>query len=175
MVSKSGCRAVGIPGTCEEKLNQNRRFGSITVCIQETELYYACSLRILTHRESWGTISSMPWSSLPHRLPTLLVSLNFQAGVRVAKPFPSVRAKQLWDYFMRLNVYKSMGTDDIWFWRNQLMWLLHCSPSYLRSCGCQAMSLVTGIRETSLPFLRKGERKTWGTTDWWASPLCLGR
>ena len=34
---------------------------------------------------------------------------------------------------------------------------------------------VTGKRETSFPFLSKGERKTWGTASWRVSLLCLGR
>lgn len=60
-------------------------------------------------------------------------------------------------------------------WRNWLMWLPSCSPSDPRSCGCQTQSSVIGKRETSLSFIRKGERRTWGAASWWASPLCLGQ
>jgi len=52
----------------------------------------------------------------------------------------------------------------------------------LKSRGCQVKSFMTGRRETSLPFSRKGERETswetrrccgpWGTTG---TCLCLGR
>ena len=37
-------------------------------------------------------------------------------------------------------------------------------PPYLKNKDCLVKSLVTGKRETLLPFLRKGERKTQGTT-----------
>jgi len=30
----------------------------------------------------------------------------------------------------------------------------------------EKLSLMTGKRETPLPYSRKGERKTWGTTGW---------
>ena len=39
------------------------------------------------------------------------------------------------------------------------MWLLSCSPSYLKNHDCLVKFPVTGKRETLLPFLRKGERK----------------
>jgi len=38
----------------------------------------------------------------------------------------------------------------------------------------QVKSLVIAKRKASLPFLRKEDRKTQGTTDLWASHLCLG-
>lgn len=41
-----------------------------------------------------------------------------------------------------------------------LMWLLSHPPSYWKSHGCQMKPPWTGKRETSLPFSRKGERKT---------------
>jgi len=37
-------------------------------------------------------------------------------------------------------------------------------PSHLKSHGCLAKTTVTGKKETSFPFLRKGERKTQGIT-----------
>ena len=42
------------------------------------------------------------------------------------------------------------------------MWLLSHSPSYLKNCGFLVKLLVTERKETLLPFLRKGERKTGG-------------
>jgi len=41
--------------------------------------------------------------------------------------------------------------------------------------GSQAMSLVTGRKETLCPFLKTVGRRTLGTADLSASPLCLGR
>lgn len=38
-------------------------------------------------------------------------------------------------------------------------------PSYLRSLGSQVQSPVNGKRETSLPLLRRVERKTWATHE----------
>ena len=46
---------------------------------------------------------------------------------------------------------------------------------YLKSHGSQGKSPVTGKRETLCPFSKRVERKTLGTTDLSASPLCLGR
>jgi len=48
-------------------------------------------------------------------------------------------------------------------------------PEYLKRHGSQAKSLVTGRRETFCPFLKRVGRRTLGTTDLSASPLCLGR
>ena len=60
-------------------------------------------------------------------------------------------------------------------WANWLVSLPSCSPWYLNSHGSQVKSLVTGRRETFHPFLKRVERRTLGTTDLSASPLCLGR
>ena len=59
-------------------------------------------------------------------------------------------------------------------WRNQVRQLPSLAHSYSQRCGCQVKSPVTRKRETSLPFLRKVEGKTWGTTGQGASPLCIG-
>ena len=65
---------------------------------------------------------------------------------------------------MKLNIYKSMGTDDTnpRFLERWLVWLLSCSPSYLKNHCCHVKSPVTGKRKTLLSFLRKGGRKTRG-------------
>jgi len=44
--------------------------------------------------------------------------------------------------------------------RELMRFLLRLSPSYLKSLSCQTNFPVTGKRETSLIFLRKGEMKT---------------
>jgi len=61
-------------------------------------------------------------------------------------------------------------------WRSWLILL----PSYtlshsVKNCSCQVKFLVTRRRKTLLPFVRQGERKTRGTTDWRALSLYLGR
>jgi len=49
------------------------------------------------------------------------------------------------------------------------------SPSYLKTHHHQVKPMVIRKREMSLLFLRKGERKIWGTTGQWALPSCLWR
>lgn len=51
------------------------------------------------------------------------------------------------------------------------IWVMFCqdTPSYLKCQDSQVKSLVTGKRETSLTFLKRGERKFWRIqTLWWA-------
>jgi len=50
-----------------------------------------------------------------------------------------------------------LGPQGSW-----LMWLLSCSSSYLRNHGCLIKPLVTRESETSLLFLRRGERRICG-------------
>jgi len=56
--------------------------------------------------------------------------------------------------------WQQFAIADLSSW---LRWLPSCSPSYLRSRGCQARSQTTGGRVMSLPFTRKGARRTQGT------------
>lgn len=78
----------------------------------------------------------------------------------------AVRAAQVWDCLMRLNVHKPVGPGymhpRILKELDDMSWSL----SYLRSRGCQAKYPGTGKRETSLPFTKKGGRRT---TSCWAS------
>jgi len=61
---------------------------------------------------------------------------------------------------MRLNVYKPMGLDGMHPRIVRELTVAGCSPSYLKSCGCQAKSLVTGKRETSI--YKKGRKEAPG-------------
>ena len=60
---------------------------------------------------------------------------------------------------MSLNAYKSMGLDGMHprVPKELLRSLLSCSPSYLKSCGCQVSSQMTLGRVMLLRCLRKGE------------------
>ena len=79
---------------------------------------------------------------------------------------PTVTVEQVRVLLMKLNVYESMGLDDIHprVLKEMADVVPSHSPSYLKNHGCLGKSLVTGKGETLLPFLRKGERKTWVTT-----------
>ena len=81
---------------------------------------------------------------------------------------PTVMVEQVQVLLMKLNVCKSMGLDDI-------------QPRVLKEMAdvvAEPLSIifekswlfgevpVTGKRESLIPFLRKGERKTHGTTGW---------
>ena len=69
---------------------------------------------------------------------------------------------------MRLNVYKSMGPDDMHprILKEpadvvaELLFII-----FLKSCGCQVKSPGTRKKETTFPFTKKGGRRTQGTTD----------
>lgn len=54
-------------------------------------------------------------------------------------------------------------------WGKWLILLPSHSASYLKSHGYQAKSPVTGKKEKSLTFLKRGERRIWGTTNQWVS------
>ena len=88
---------------------------------------------------------------------------------------PTVREDQVCDHLRNLNIHKSMGSDEMHPRRNWMMYLPSHSPRYLKSHDSQLKSPVTGKRETLHPFLKRVERRTLGTTDLSASPLCLGR
>ena len=71
-----------------------------------------------------------------------------------------MRVQQDQDCLMRLNTYKSMGMDDSHprVLKEPTDVVAKPPPSYLKSCGCQVKSLVTGKGQTFLPFLRKKGR-----------------
>ena len=88
---------------------------------------------------------------------------------------PTVKEDQVRDYLRNLNIHTSMEPDEI-------------HPRVLRKLAdavAKPLSMifersrqsgeVPGKRETLGPFLKKVERRTLGTTDMSASPLCLGR
>ena len=60
----------------------------------------------------------MPWSSLAARIPVFVTSLspaslNLEVGIGTIIHPPTVRAEQVRDHLMRLNVYKSMEPDGV--------------------------------------------------------------
>ena len=65
---------------------------------------------------------------------------------------------------MKWTVSKSTGPDDIHPRVLKEMADVVAEPLSEENHGCLVKSLVTGKRETLLPFLRKGERMIQGTT-----------
>jgi len=66
---------------------------------------------------------------------------------------------------MRLNVYKHVEPDDMHpRILRKLVYVVKPFSIMYENCGCHVKSLVTGKREISLPFLRKGGMKTCRTT-----------
>ena len=67
---------------------------------------------------------------------------------------------------MKLNLCKSMGPDDIHprILKEMADVVAELTSIIFEKSWLSVKSPVTGKRETLLPFLRKGERKTRGTT-----------
>ena len=70
---------------------------------------------------------------------------------------PSVRMEQVWETWDCTSL-QGQTTCILGSWRNWLMWLPSHAPSYLKSCNCQAKSLVTS----------KGDQKDLEILEKWA-------
>ena len=66
---------------------------------------------------------------------------------------------------MGLNVYKSMAPDDVQPRDLKELAEVVAEPLFIFEKSWLSGE-VTGKRETSLPYSRKGERKIQGTTGW---------
>ena len=79
---------------------------------------------------------------------------------------PTVTVEQVRVLLMTLNMYRSMGPDDIHprALKEMADVVAELTSIIFEKSWLSVKSPVTGKRETLLPFLRKGERKTQGTT-----------
>lgn len=80
------------------------------------------------------------------------------------------RAKRVQEHLARVNVYKSMSLDSVHSgsWRNWMMGLQLQPPSFLKSHGFQAHSLMTRKMGKISIIFKKGRKKTQSTTGLWA-------
>lgn len=76
---------------------------------------------------------------------------------------------------MKLNNHKFTGHVDMHPRFGVVMLLPSTSPSYLKSPSDQVKSPMLGKKETSLLFLKRGDKKTQRTAAWGISLLYLGR
>jgi len=89
---------------------------------------------------------------------------------------PTVREDQVSGHLRNLNIYKSMGIDEMHPGVLRELTDVVAKPLSMISegHGSQVKSPLTEKREALHPFLKRVER-TLGTTNLSASPLCLGR
>jgi len=124
------------------------------------------------HGEFWGTQQ------------LLCLSLHWQSGFshisytwiswwgRGNENPPTINAEEVCDHLIRLNMYKPAGPDYVYSRvMKGLSDVVDKPLSYLKSYSCQEKSLVTGKRETSLPFWRNGEIKTQKLQTYRSLPL----